>query len=287
MDIRRRLMHRLIALVLALLMPMMLSAETIKVPFGTVVYCVLDQEVTSKTKHFSEGDMVRAHVWKDVVVEHSVVIREGTPVYAQISKIKSAKVAGIKGFVGIDALNVQAIDGTDVALDGGYDRSGRSNMALSITLAAVVFVPFIFIKGKQAKLPQGTIFDAIVRQATDVEFEGPRRIKLDLGTEPLRVKILYDDMDLSQKKIDFLPILVTRCGGTIEAASITAVNEKAIPPIPLTIIGRSVDESDSDCSLVRANVGFKELGKHFAQGLNRFTVQVGDLSSEVILDLEL
>ena len=42
--------------------------EAVTVPFGTAVYCELDQRVTSKKKEWSEGDLARAHIWKDVRV---------------------------------------------------------------------------------------------------------------------------------------------------------------------------------------------------------------------------
>ncbi|PJA41279.1 MAG: hypothetical protein CO182_06940, partial [Lysobacterales bacterium CG_4_9_14_3_um_filter_62_6] len=47
-------------------------------------------------------------------------------------------------------------DGAEVLLDGGYDKSGKGNRALTWTLFAVVAIPLIFIKGKQAVLDPGT-----------------------------------------------------------------------------------------------------------------------------------
>ncbi len=79
--------------VAALLMPSTVLGETVTVPFGTAVFCELDQKVTSKKRKWSEGDFVRAHVWKDVRVGAHVVIKAGTPVTVQVSKLQKARVA--------------------------------------------------------------------------------------------------------------------------------------------------------------------------------------------------
>ena len=70
---------------------------TVKIPVGTKVYCELDQLVVSK-KRFAEGDKVRAHVLRDpVVVDGNVVIPRGAPVDTRIWKLKTNKIAGVKG----------------------------------------------------------------------------------------------------------------------------------------------------------------------------------------------
>jgi len=169
-----------LAVALALSVPSTTVAETVKVPFGTRVFIELDQRVTSKKKQNRPGSFVQARVWRDVVVDGKTVADAGTPVTVQIGAIKSAKVAGKKGSVELKALQVCAVDGTDLMLIGGYDKSGKNLTALSITLAAVVFLPLIFLKGKQAKLEPGLVFDAMVSQPTEVEIEdiGPGKIQL-------------------------------------------------------------------------------------------------------------
>ena len=133
-----------IALTVAIALPGSLFAETVSVPSGTRVFIELDQEVTSKKKHNRTGNFVRAHVWRNVVVDGRTVIEAGAPAFVKIGEIKSAKVAGIKGQLELEALQVTAIDGADVDLEGGYDQSGKGRMALSISLAVFIFLPLIF-----------------------------------------------------------------------------------------------------------------------------------------------
>ena len=139
------------------------AAETVRIPAGTTIYCVLDQDLSTKRKLSSfvqEGENVRALVADDVVVDGRIVIEAGTVVWSKISKAKRAKIAGIKGKLEVESTTVEAIDGTTVNLRGGYDRSGKGRKSVSIALAAVVAWPLIFIKGKQAFLDRGVVFDA-------------------------------------------------------------------------------------------------------------------------------
>ena len=296
MNILGKKSVKALALALIVSLPSTVIAETVNVPFGTRVFIELDQRVTSKKKHNRPGSLVRAHVWRDVVVNGKTVVAAGTPVMVQIGAIKGAKVAGIKGHVELKALQVSAIDGSDLMLTGGYDKSGKSLMALSITLAAVVFVPLIFLKGKQAKLEPGSVFDATVFQATEVRVEdtGPAKIRLTNLLKPLTVAVVYEELEgKSENEIKTLPMLMTVegpklltvDGDMIVSARVIEVNGKAIEPIPITVTkATQVDESHQNA---RAEVNLRALGKHFTRGINRFTVQVGDVTDEVILDIEL
>jgi hypothetical protein len=276
-----------LALALAILIPGTLIAETVKVPFGTRVFIQLDQRVTSKKKHNRPGSFIHAHVWRDVVVNGKTVVTAGTPVMVQIGEIKGAKVAGIKGHVELKALQVLAVDGGDLMLTGGYDQSGKSLMALSITLAAVIFVPLIFLKGKQAKLESGTVFDAMVSQPTEVQIEDSAPFKISIGhTAPLNVEVRYKELEgTSEKDMKTLPLQLMVEGNVIDAARVVSVNEKPIAPIPITGFAATPCEEGFTC--VDAEVNIKALGKHFSKGFNRFTVQVGEFTDEVMLDVEL
>jgi hypothetical protein len=272
--------RKMLASLLAAFLPAALIAETVTVPFGTTVFCELEERVTSKKKETSEGDIVRAHVWKDVRVGDQVVIEGGTPVFVRVSKVKKARLAGQKGKLELEALNVPAVDGHDVPLDGGYDRSGRGKMGLSIALAAVVAWPLIFLKGKQAVLEPGTVFDAMVRSAIEVNVPGKvstPKIKVSGG---LVVTILYDEMDPDSKITD-LPLELRADEGEITQAEIVSVNGESMPPMPIRITGTP------ESSVYRGSVEFKPLSKHFAKGMNRFEVRAGEATAEVLLEIEL
>jgi hypothetical protein len=267
--------------------PGSLFAENVTVPEGTRVFVELEQEVTSKKKKNPPGNIVRAHVWRDVVVDGRTVIEAGAPVIVKISDLKPAKVAGQKGTVELEALQVSSVDDSDVQLRGGYGQSGKNRMALSIALAVVVFIPLIFIKGKQAKLPPGTVFDAELDVPITVRIPAsqPPRVS-PAATKALEVDVLYEILEQQVgDTIKDLPLHIQSDDEPIYEARVTHVNERKIKPIPVDI--DDVSKVGDQTWVATASVALKPLGKHFTPGVNRFVIEADGLSDEVIFDLEL
>ena len=280
---------KIVAFALSVWLPGVLASETLSVPSGTRVFIELDQRVTSKKKHNAPGSFVDAHVWRDVVVDGHTVIRAGTPAMVQIGHIKGAKVAGVKGQVELKALQVSSVAGNDVMLVGGYDKSGKNLTALSVSLAVLVFVPLIFLKGKQAKLEPGTIFDAMVANETHIEIDSSVRPRLKLSqSKPLIVTVRYEELETNaqgEKEVKDLPLKIVVEGDTIEEAQVVKVNDELIVPIPISV-GAASDEEDGYVT-AEATVDLKALGKFFTKGFNTFVVAVNGHSQEVMLDVEL
>jgi len=277
-------MRKSLCCYLALLLPAAaMPAETVTIPFGTTVFCELDQQVTTRQKEayaVQTGDIVQAHVWKDVWVDGHLVIEAGTPVYAKVERMKKARMAGQKGFLEIEVLSASAVDRKDVVLDGGYDRSGKGRMGVTIGLAVALAWPFVFIKGKNAFLEPGTIFDAMVRASTDVEVadDALQPIKVE-GVPGLEVTIPYKELDL-EKKIRQLPLLLQVPEGSLSRASVVSVNGNEIHPIQVTVLGAAEEES------YKAVVDFKLLSSHFGRGMNRFEIEMGEYRAEILLEIE-
>ncbi|MEK7795572.1 MAG: hypothetical protein AAB353_13635 [Candidatus Hydrogenedentota bacterium] len=262
------------------------NGDRIKIPVMTPVYVQLDEKVTSKKKETKEGDVVRAHVWRDVRVDGKTVIAAGAQVFCRVSEVKKAKVAGRKGHVEIRAMSVPGVDGEDIALDGGYDKSGKGRMGAAIATFAIVAWPLIFIKGSNALLTEGTVFDCFVQAGSSVELpaDAPQTISLGKAAD-LSVSVRYDDVE-AQKKINKLPIEIVNCAGAVDAASIVTINGQEIKALPLAIDAASRKEQDG-CVTVVGTVDFKVLSKQFTKGINRFEVEVGGKRKEVILEIEL
>jgi hypothetical protein len=283
----RKVLVRLMAVALSCCIPSVGWADTLlTLSAGTYVYAELDEQVTSRKKDTAVGDIVRARVWRDVVVEGRTAIRAGTPVAVRVSSVKPAKMAGRKGEVFLDAISTTAVDGSAILLDGGYDKSGKGKKALAWSLFALVAWPLVFLKGKQAVLDPGTVFDSSVQADSPVTLEGERAgfaLKLSGGGPTLEASVLYDDMDPEAKQ-EMLPLSLKACGSSLEGAAVVSVNEHAIPPIPLQLVG-SVKQAD--CVEGRATVNLKLLAKHFTKGINRFEVGAQGLRTEIILEIEL
>ena len=278
-------MRKFLCCYLALLLPAVaMPAEMVTVPFGTTVFCELDQQITTRQKEayaVQTGDIVQAHVWKDVWVDGHRVFAAGTPVFAKVERMKKARMAGQKGLLEIEVLSAPAVDRKDVPLDGGYDRSGRGRMGVTIGLAVALAWPFVFLKGKNVFLEPGTIFDAVVRATTDVEVPADAPLPIKVEGEPgLVVEVSYADLDLT-KKIKQLPLILHVPEEQLSRANVVSVNGKEINPIQVTVQGEAGEGS------YKAVLDFKLLSNHFGRGMNRFEIEMGDDRAEVLLEIEL
>lgn len=277
-------MKRFLCCFLAVLLPAAaLPASTVTIPFGTTIFCEMDQAVTTRQKEayaVQTGDIVQAHVWKDVWVDGRIVIAAGTPVYAKVDRMKKARMAGQKGYLTIEVLNAQAVDRTDVPIDGGYDRSGKGRMGVTIGLAVALAWPFVFIKGKNVFLEPGTIFDAVVRAATEVEVpDVAPAVPVDAARD-FQVEVDYGELDLD-RKIKVLPLIIQVAEEDLGRARIVSVNGSEISPVQINLLGDDVEKDR-----YKAHVYFKQLSKYFSRGMNRFEVEVGQMRAEVVLEIE-
>ena len=69
-------------------------------------------------------------------------------------------------------------------------------------------------------------------------------------------------------------------GGQVSRAEVTGVNGKPISALPVLLTGTG------DPGVTRGLVEFKALSKHFVPGMNRFDVRAGDMTAEVLLEIE-
>jgi hypothetical protein len=271
------------ALVVLLTVPGIGSGAPLTIPSGTKLYGELEQQITSNEKEFSVGQTVEGRVWRNVTVSGQTVIAAGAPMVLKISSITKRKIAGRGGDVKVQAISVTAVDGTEINLDGGYDKSAGNRIALAASLSALVLWPLIFIRGKEAVLDIGTVFDASVPANTNIAVADDRPHTIRIAHQSnLSVDVLYDEVEEKSKA---LPMKVTICEQAwVGTVTITQVNEKDIPSLPLEI---GAPSADGPCNAAHATVGMKELSSHFTKGINRFTVSAGSEKAEVILDVEM
>ena len=257
--------------------------DPVTIPAGTRVFGELEQQVTSNVEEFDVGDIVSGRVWRNVIVDGQTVIGAGAPMVLQVSDITKRKAFGRSGSVEIRAISVAAVDGTEIFLDGGYDKKGENRIILSATLFALVAWPTAFIKGKEAILPVGTVFDAAVPANTNIAVDQGHRPTLRLGSlSALDVEIRYDELTEDAKR---LPLTAKLCGHSwSEPWEIVAVNDAPIEALGVEVTELSQVDS---CQTADGLVDLKDLSRHFAKGINRFTVSVAGQTAEVILDVEM
>jgi hypothetical protein len=181
------------------------QAAEVVLPRDTRVYLATREPLLGKKGELEVARLVRCEVWRDVTVDGLVVIAAGTPATARVDSLSYRKVAGIKGRMTLGALETEAVDRDPLSLTGGYMKEGSGRVALSASLSALVAWPLIFIPGKAAELPVGTVFDAYTLQSATVTVAGaagkvePPAIRLG-GAEGLSAQLLYDKLQGQEKR---------------------------------------------------------------------------------------
>lgn len=129
---------------------------------GTSFQIELLQTLSSKV--ISTGQQVAFRVKLDVEVDGKVVIKAGQELSGLITSSKQAKELGREGALEIQVTEVNGVDGKAIPLSGIIHKAGDNRSVESIGIAALIFWPALFIKGKEAEIPSGTIFIASVAQ---------------------------------------------------------------------------------------------------------------------------
>ncbi len=276
----------LVLFLVSVLIPNLALAKKVTIPAGTPVYGELQEFISSKKKEGARrGDIVRATVWRNVIVDGQIVLKAGAPLMLRIAEVKGAKMAGIKGKLSLDAVSATAVDGSQVLLDGGYMKEGRGRVAMTATLTALVAWPLIFIHGKHAELPPGTVIEAAVQSDVVVNVpEEAGRPSFVLNLKPsTEVEVLYDKL-AAEKKPKAVPVVLRSCETALDKASVVTVNDKPIEPIALEL---QEGKRENDCYVVGGEIPLKPLVKHFVRGINRFEVEAGDVRTEVIFSVDM
>jgi len=264
-------------------------ATAVKLPGSTRVYIETTQDLIGKGDQVQEGQTVRAVVWRDVVTNGHVLITAGTPVVVKVDQLKKRQIAGVKGQMTLGAYETESVDGQIIQLSGGYHKDGKSRMALSITLGVLFILP-IFIPGKAAELPSGTIFDAYVANNWNVdigESPGTRKIDLSFIDADLSAELLYAKLEEQEKPVYFEFQITTPQGASTEFV-IDRINSEAISPIKLKNITEIIEDDEL---VINARVKIKKLVKKFAKGIN--TIEIASFQGEervatrLIIDIEI
>jgi hypothetical protein len=251
-------------------------AGSVRLPSGTRVYVETKEELIAKGDRVQQGQNVRAQVWRDVVVGGNLLIAAGTPVIAKVDHVKRRQIAGVKGTMSIGAYETEGVDGQAIQLSGGYNKEGKSRMALSITLGVLFILP-ILIPGKAAELPTGTVFDAYVDSSWNIEVpnsSASRKLNLSQFSSGISAELLYDKFE-TQEKPKYFEFEITVSDYATKKFVIDRINSEVIDPIKLKNISEYFDDADL---VINAQVKIKTLLKKFAKGIN--TIEIANIEGE-------
>ena len=256
---------------------------------NTRVYVETTQGLIGKRGQAQEGQSVRAQIWKDVVVNGHVLIAAGAPVIAKVDAVKHRNIAGVKGTMTVGAYETESVDGQAIQLSGGYHKDGKSRMAVSITLGVLFILP-IFIPGKAAELPAGTIFDANVDRNWQIDVggsAGTQKINLSYMGSDISAELLYEKFE-GQEKPKYFEFQISVPQDTSTTFVIDRVNSEAIDPLKLKNISENIEDGEL---VVNAQIKIKKLLKKFVKGINTIEIASIDgnerIATKLIIDIEI
>ena len=134
---------------------------------GTAIQIELAETISSNS--IASGQVVYFKVKYDVEIQNATLIQAGQILKGVVTKAEKAKELGKQGELFIQVSSVLAVDGQEVMLSGNIFREVENKSAESIGNAAIIFWPALFMKGKEAEILAGTVFNATVGETTYVK----------------------------------------------------------------------------------------------------------------------
>jgi PEGA domain len=157
-------------------------------PEDTPVRLKLMQSLSSGTSKVN--DKVDFEVIEAVKLGDTVVIAQGAPAIATVTRATSKKSFGRSGKLDVNIDYVRLINNEKVnlrAIKGGSGASRTGVMTGAVVATAIIFFPaaplFFFVKGKNIEIPKGTEITAYVAADTTVNVSQPTATSTPV-TEP-------------------------------------------------------------------------------------------------------
>lgn len=122
----------------------------------------------------------------------------------------------------------------------------------------------------------------IYRGPDDAKNDSVRDRLGSAGRTGLTVSIVYDEL---REDSEALPLALRLCGGNwTNDIVVNSVNDKPVKAIPVATTTRRYDD---DCFMARNTVDLEILSEYFEPGINRFTVTIGEVTEEVMINVEM
>ncbi|WP_300934663.1 hypothetical protein [uncultured Muribaculum sp.] len=139
-------------------------------PAGSTVPVVLTENISSKT--LKKDAILPLAVAQDIYYNDELAIPQGTPVIAEIVTAKKRKVWGKQGKIGfrLTAIDLNGmripISAPDIEKEGHSHKSAANGWFFgTIMFIPLNFIPALCIKGEDAVIEAGGIYNAITQES--------------------------------------------------------------------------------------------------------------------------
>lgn len=133
---------------------------------GTVVKLSLDKDINGK--YLNAGDKIEFTLNEDIIQGNYVVLKKGLKAIGTVKEAAKSKGLGKKGKLTFSIDYLYLADGKVIKLRNEVTKNLNGSGGV-VAASAVLLTPLaLFIKGKNAKYPKGTVFDAYIDENTEI-----------------------------------------------------------------------------------------------------------------------
>ena len=137
--------------------------KSTKIEEGTIIIVKSMSNITSKTN--IDGEFINFVCAEDIYINNILFIKKNIKVWARIEISDKAKGLGKEGTLKIIFNYITAIDGQNIPISGVYNYvKGENKSGTAVGLSFVLSPLFLFLKGKEANIPIGSLIEVYTTQ---------------------------------------------------------------------------------------------------------------------------
>lgn len=153
--------------------------EEIILTEGTAINVVTAEEISSKTA--KPNDPVNFKVAEDLVLNGRVLINKGTLAKGSVINAEKGGYMGKSGKLGIQVESTQTVDGQPLKLRAAKGKEGNDKTNSTAALSILISPLFLFKKGGDAKIAEGTAVTVYVAEERRFHVEGSTLVGISTG----------------------------------------------------------------------------------------------------------
>ncbi len=183
-----------------------IQLAAVTIPVGTMIQLEVTNTISTLNAHV--GQKVNFRVLNDVSINGELVVQSGSKAVGKIVSVDPNGILGKPGSMSIQLSRVNAVDGSIIPISVNSVLKGKDKSATAIVVTLLLCVFGLFIEGGDAVLQAGSIVEAEVINAVEinsseiveiVETEPIQDIKIEQG---IHLEITTGDGDVIMGRLD-------------------------------------------------------------------------------------
>lgn len=142
------------------------ETKTVTIPEGSIIKISLDKDISGK--EVNAGDQINFTSVNDIIIDGFVVIASGKKVVGTVTEAAKSKGLGKKGKLSFSIDYLYLDNGKVIKLRNEVSKNLNGSGGVVVATSVLLTPLALFIKGKNAKYPKGTQFEAFVNENTNL-----------------------------------------------------------------------------------------------------------------------